>query len=1215
MSDTRLGISLQVSGANAAADMVESLEKSIQGLITEISRLNSIKQGDSGYTRVLIAEKDAMVAQLASIRAQMAAVKQSTEAIKEQEQSLKDLERQARLDYSLGPEFERSIKSASDASRVLYTSLGALAEADAALRDSQRATAEAVALATARMEDQGRAVRTLSGQQFFALQERKMGLGQKPLSARDSGEVFQREGLTATEALMGMTAASVEFAQSQERIVAATQRALAALEQEALATQRLREELAIPLAPGGAFGRNGPGMGIPGFLAGQRNQGENESSGASRGRSGSGGGSSGAVFALREATVLGDELARGSRGAMISTLGTIARNAGVSMLALGSAVGVFGVALAAVHIAEKAEELGKWATQMKAAASATGMSLQAYSGLEGALRGLGLSGSEADASLRKISETLGAAIADPASKAAEAFHNMGISQEQLNATGGDTAQALHLISDAYARTADGANKTANMNEIAGRGFEKLVPLIQGGSGALDEMVEKARSLGVTLDEQGAAKLIKAGDAVRELGEVIRGQGIASMEAWSPVIIETVHDLEALIRIAGSALSIMGQVASFPGKVIQAANDFGVSISNMLGRSLPPEYRAKTQEGQNPDSATAVAPTGPKVAVPPLTTPRSAVQTMRDNAEAAALAAGTSAQESKKPAAEVRMAEARAEIASMQQTLATVKMTEAEKAEATKDLQAKQLTLVNEMASAQDAAARKGAGAANRAAKQSYEDFAANEKLKITEAQGDIGAITAIYNDWADKAATTYKQQANVILTIEREKTKALQEEAKKQQEAQLKAIKDSHTQEQQSQQVAKLSAEAEVMSEGRMGKGQTGQQATTPAQYIAEAQAIESSFQQYKAQLQQVADAAQQGGEVQKSAQEAIISETISAKTQEIALYQKAAEAAEKAAEKMAAPFTKMFDSMGSQFESLTSTLLNDVISPQVDIIKQGLSSIKVNEGSTQIHQAFRKFALDLVDQGVKSIESAVSHTVASSIDSSIQGGIGDLLGKTMSKLFQSAISSVVGNTVGQTAGNAVGGAVGSAAGNAAGQAVGGAAGQAVGATAESAAIGANAATISGAIAAASATQVAALTTLGTTITGAIFSTAAVEESLMAATAVKPEALGFSYAGGGIVPSAAGGMVAGNGATLARLHFQEMVLPAHLSNGIQTMINNGGAKSNASLNYSPTINTGGRTSRSGSGMTRSEFGQMMSTHGGAMMGEARNMVRNGFRAG
>ena len=116
----------------------------------------------------------------------------------------------------------------------------------------------------------------------------------------------------------------------------------------------------------------------------------------------------------------------------------------------------------------------------------------------------------------------------------------------------------------------------------------------------------------------------------------------------------------------------------------------------------------------------------------------------------------------------------------------------------------------------------------------------------------------------------------------------------------------------------------------------------------------------------------------------------------------------------------------------------------------------------------------------------------------------------------------------------------------------------------------------------------------------------------------------FAFEGGGVVPSAAGGMVtpSGVGGMLAILHPNEMVLPSPISQAVQNMTMQGGggeaspiatAVSHiANLNYAPNVNMGGR-GRGGSGMTRGEFSQMLALHSGSMMGEARNMVRNGWR--
>ncbi len=67
--------------------------------------------------------------------------------------------------------------------------------------------------------------------------------------------------------------------------------------------------------------------------------------------------------------------------------------------------------------------------------------------------------------------------------------------------------------------------------------------------------------------------------------------------------------------------------------------------------------------------------------------------------------------------------------------------------------------------------------------------------------------------------------------------------------------------------------------------------------------------------------------------------------------------------------------------------------------------------------------------------------------------------------------------------------------------------------------------------------------------------TAAPAELTAAATEMEiPSATAMIFDDGGIVPSAAGGMVMGSSGGLAILHPREMVLPANISSGLQNMI-------------------------------------------------------------
>jgi hypothetical protein len=248
-----------------------------------------------------------------------------------------------------------------------------------------------------------------------------------------------------------------------------------------------------------------------------------------------------------------------------------------------------------------------------------------------------------------------------------------------------------------------------------------------------------------------------------------------------------------------------------------------------------------------------------------------------------------------------------------------------------------------------------------------------------------------------------------------------------------------------------------------------------------------------------------------------------------------------------------------------------------------------------EIRNAARTMFLGIVSDLAKSLQEGLSKSLANALSGGAANTIGELLSQTFSKIFSGAASGALGNVAGSAAGS-IGGS----------SAVVGAIGTAATATTTG---------ISTAIATMATTVSAAITASTTAIVGAITTSSTVEDTLLVGLNAKPSVLGTTYAQGGIVPSAAGGMVVGGtGGSLAVLHAKEMVLPAPISQGIQQMISRGtnGGTNQANLSYSPTINTGSR-SRGGTGMTRSEFVQMLSNHSGSMMGEARNMLNRGWR--
>lgn len=873
---------------------------------------------------------------------------------------------------------------------------------------------------------------------------------------------------------------------------------------------------------------------------------------------------------MRHFVAVPDSLMRGQRGAALSSLGAMARDAGLGVAGLGVSMAGLAVIMGGSAIMHGAESMGKWAAESRAAASAAGMGLSAYSQLQGALVLTGMKANEADGTLRRIAINLSTAIADPASKAAEAFHVLGISQEDLANTGGNTDQVLKLLADAFVRTADGANKSAAMSEIAGRGFESIIPVLQNGSAGLAQFESEAKRLGMTLDEDTAKKLETAGQAVEHLGKTITGGGIQAFASWSPVIIATAQALEGFFGILSKVAGVIGTVAStmanIAGYIPSAAYKVGMYLAGNKEPATPGLGRSGVHAGEQ-------IPVGAMAKTGGAETVMDQIRNQMAAARAAASGGGN------------RVAEDKAEINTLQQLMATEVLTDKQREQLSTELMNKTTQLNNEMATA-----------GGKAAKQSYQDFAAAEKLKITEAQGSASKIAGIYDEWLSAAEGRYKQHASVIAGIEREKVQEINK-------ARLDEIKEGARSTNEQNKLGELNSSLATYQSGGRGRPtrSSGPQAdmADASKAVAMAQQIEASAAQEIASLQQVAQMAEAGSDTQKAAQQEIMSVLLSSKEQEVALYGKAAQASAEAAKKIAQPFIDLADNVGSTLSSGFKTLFQDLLFPQITLLKQGLTTISVSDRGTQLRSLFQKTFTSLASDFGNAMQTAIGHTVAQALSGGASNTIGELLGNLMSKAFSSITGNALGGAVGSGVGQAAGGAVGSTA-------VVGAIGTAATATTTG---------ITGAIATSASAIVTAIG-LGATSTTTAIATSTTAE-VIATDVGHPSFLGFSGEGGGIIPSAAGGMLVGDGkgGTLNILHPKEMVLPAHISEGMQNMFKNGGNNStsnNASLNYAPTIHTGSR-GRSGTGLTRSEFGQMLSLNSGAMLGQARSMMSSGWR--
>lgn len=152
-------------------------------------------------------------------------------------------------------------------------------------------------------------------------------------------------------------------------------------------------------------------------------------------------------------------------------------------------------------------------------------------------------------------EALGAALAklskaavDPTKDQVAAFQGLGVSLKDAQGNLKSTDVLLSDLADAFARFADGPEKTAAAMAILGKSGAQLIPLLNGGSKAIKE----------------------AGDQLERFGGVVTPEAGRAAEKFN-------DDLTALKTAAGGvanavAMNLIGSLGDLSGKLVSTAEN-------------------------------------------------------------------------------------------------------------------------------------------------------------------------------------------------------------------------------------------------------------------------------------------------------------------------------------------------------------------------------------------------------------------------------------------------------------------------------------------------------------------------------------------------------------------------------------------------------------------------------------------------------------------
>lgn len=200
---------------------------------------------------------------------------------------------------------------------------------------------------------------------------------------------------------------------------------------------------------------------------------------------------------------------------------------------------------------------------------------------------VGLSQEEMDASLAKLTRTMGEA-AGGAKGPLAAFDKLGINIKAFVASGKDAGELIPLIAEGLKKIETPAERAATLVDLFGRSGQKLAPLLANGAKGVNELRESAQKLGIVLTDEMIQKADDAADRIAALETVMRARLAVAVANNADKILALADRLEQLAVKAQRAFEWLSKLANSPlGKVIGFLNDKAgfLSTTNLAGKGV------------------------------------------------------------------------------------------------------------------------------------------------------------------------------------------------------------------------------------------------------------------------------------------------------------------------------------------------------------------------------------------------------------------------------------------------------------------------------------------------------------------------------------------------------------------------------------------------------------------------------------------------------
>lgn len=208
--------------------------------------------------------------------------------------------------------------------------------------------------------------------------------------------------------------------------------------------------------------------------------------------------------------------------------------------------GIAAIGTAAVAVGKTLFDITKTAAEYGSAiydaTTKTGLSAETMSALDLAAKQSGASLEQITSGIGKFAKTVGAA-ADGSAEAARSLKQLGVDPKAaLNDLDGTLAKVFKRIGDAK----PGVDRITMAQKAFGKSGADLLPMMEQVGFNLDEFREKAKALGITIDDEAAAKADEFGDTMDQLNEQLAGVGRTIGTELMPEFTQMAADLSSFL---------------------------------------------------------------------------------------------------------------------------------------------------------------------------------------------------------------------------------------------------------------------------------------------------------------------------------------------------------------------------------------------------------------------------------------------------------------------------------------------------------------------------------------------------------------------------------------------------------------------------------------------------------------------------------------------